>query len=114
MELTERHIGDTLIISIVGRLETSSALAVDRTVNQRIDEGERRIVFHLSKLEYMSSSGLRLFIGIGKRLKSEGGGFALSCAPESQKELLQMAQMNQVVPLFDSDGQAVIALSKKE
>ncbi|RJP28516.1 MAG: anti-sigma factor antagonist [Candidatus Omnitrophota bacterium] len=114
MELTEKKVADTLIVSISGRLETSSTLIVDKKINQRIDEGERRIVINLSKLEYMSSSGLRLFLGIGKRLKQEGGAFALSGVPDHQLELIEITHLDQVVSIFASDGDAIIGISKEK
>ena len=114
MELKENKIADALVVSIVGRLDTPAALVVEKSINQRIDDGERLIVLNLSKLEYMSSSGLRLFIGLAKRLKSAGGAFAISSVPESQQELIQLTQINRVVPIFESDGDAVIAISKSK
>lgn len=114
MNITEERIGDALIVGLVGRMDTIAAVSLEKTVNHAIDSGDRKIVFCLAKLEYMSSSGIRTILGLAKRLQSEGGRFALSSLTESIRELLEMAQLDQIIPIYSSNGEAIIAVSRKK
>lgn len=114
MNVTEERIGDVLILGLSGRMETVAALSLEKQVNQIIDAGERKIVFSLAKLEYMSSSGIRALLGLAKRLQSEGGLFALTSLPEPIRDLLFMAQLEQILSIYATNGDAIRAFSRKK
>jgi anti-anti-sigma factor len=114
MNITEERIGDTLIVGLSGRMETVAALSLEKKVNQLVDSGERKIVFYLAKLEYMTSSGIRAILGLAKRLQSEGGRFALTSLPEPIRELLFMAQLEQILSIYATNGDAIAAFSRKK
>jgi stage II sporulation protein AA (anti-sigma F factor antagonist) len=107
MNITEDRISGVVIVHLQGRMDTAVVLTVERHVNELIDSGEKRIVLNMSKLDYMSSSGIRLLIGIAKRLDDENGGFALSTLPEMIIELLTMTKMNELIYIAENDGDAI-------
>ena len=108
MEVAEHTIEDVLIVALKGRLDTPVAIGLEKALNQKADEGTRKLVFNLSKLTYISSSGLRVFLGIYKRLLNENGKFGLACVPEQIMEILQLTQFYELMPLFDTECDAVI------
>jgi anti-anti-sigma factor len=108
MEITQHTIEDVCIFTLHGRLDTPVAIGLEKALNQKADEGTRKLVLNLSKLNYLSSSGLRVFLGIHKRLLTENGKFGLACVPEQIMEILQLTQFDELMPLFDTEGDAVI------
>ena len=59
------------IIEIVGRLDTITAPALDKTINEDIGD-TKNLVLNLKGLEYISSAGLRVLLGAQKRLQKIG------------------------------------------
>ena len=59
------------VIEISGRLDTTTAPSLDKTIND--DLGEiKNLVLDLKGLEYISSAGLRVLLGAQKRLQKVG------------------------------------------
>ena len=69
MELTHVKEGENLIITIKGRLDAASAPVADTAIKKIMEEDCPRILFNLNDLEYLSSGGLRVILGVAKELK---------------------------------------------
>ncbi len=62
---------DETIIEIVGRLDTITAPALDKTINEDI-EGTKNLVLNLKGMEYISSAGLRVLLSAQKKMQKIG------------------------------------------
>ena len=58
-------------IELVGRLDTTTAPALDKTINGDI-EGTKNLVLDFKSLEYISSAGLRVLLGAQKKMQKIG------------------------------------------
>lgn len=59
------------VIEIVGRLDTITAPALDKTINE--DMGEvKNLVLDLTGMEYISSAGLRVLLAAQKKMQKIG------------------------------------------
>ena len=59
------------IIEIVGRLDTITAPALDKTINEDIGD-TKNLVLDVKGLEYISSAGLRVLLGAQKKMQRIG------------------------------------------
>ena len=59
------------IIEVAGRLDTITAPALDKTINEDIGD-TKNLVLDLNGLEYISSAGLRVLLGAQKKLQKIG------------------------------------------
>lgn len=59
------------IIEIVGRLDTTTAPALEKTINEDIGE-VKNLVFDLKGLQYISSAGLRVLLSAQKKMQKAG------------------------------------------
>ena len=59
------------IIKLVGRLDTTTAPALDKTINDDI-AGTKNLVLDVKELEYISSAGLRVLLGAQKKMQKIG------------------------------------------
>ena len=62
---------DETIITLVGRLDTTTAPVLDKTINSDIED-TANLVLDLKGLEYISSAGLRVLLGAQKRMQKIG------------------------------------------
>jgi anti-sigma B factor antagonist len=62
---------DETIIALVGRLDTTTAPVLDKTINSDIED-TTNLVLDLKGLEYISSAGLRVLLGAQKRMQKIG------------------------------------------
>jgi anti-sigma B factor antagonist len=66
----KRNAGETTI-ELVGRLDTTTAPALDKTINEDIGDA-KNLVLNLKGLEYISSAGLRVLLGAQKKMQKIG------------------------------------------
>ena len=76
------------IIEIVGRLDTITAPALDKTINEDI-AGTKNLVLDVKELEYISSAGLRVLLGAQKKMQKSGS-MKLTGVCEDVMEVLEM------------------------
>ena len=58
-------------IKVTGRLDTITAPALEKTINENIGEIQS-LILDFEGLEYISSAGLRVLLGAQKKIKSSG------------------------------------------
>ena len=76
------------IIELVGRLDTITAPALDKTINEDI-AGTKNLVLDVKELEYISSAGLRVLLGAQKKMQKIGS-MKLTNVREEVMEVFEM------------------------
>ena len=76
------------IIKIVGRLDTTTAPALDKTINEDIADA-KHLVLDVKELEYISSAGLRVLLGAQKKMQKIGS-MKLTNVCEEVMEVFEM------------------------
>ena len=67
--------GNEVTISLVGRLDTLTSLEANKVINEKLSTlscqpSDASVIFDASRLEYISSSGLRILLSLAKRYKN--------------------------------------------
>ena len=71
IEIKERDGGMTAILN--GRLDTPAAVKAQQEIGPLLENADKEIIFDCTNLEYISSSGLRLFLTIRTEASVKGG-----------------------------------------
>ena len=66
MTIDIKRNADETTIKLVGRLDTITAPALDKTINEDIADA-KNLVLDLKELEYISSAGLRVLLSAQKK-----------------------------------------------
>ena len=62
---------ETAVIEIAGRLDTTSAPALEKAINEDIGDAQN-LVLDLKGVQYISSAGLRVLLGAQKKMQKIG------------------------------------------
>lgn len=60
-----------LVLEVNGRLDTTTAPALEKTINENL-EGVKTLILDLKSLEYISSAGLRVLLSAQKKMQQVG------------------------------------------
>jgi anti-sigma B factor antagonist len=82
-EMESAHHGETGRLTLVGELDIATVPRVEAAVEAILRAGTPRLTVDLSRLGFIDSSGLRLFIVLQQRASAEGWKLAL-VRPEAQ------------------------------
>ena len=72
MTINKEKKGSTRNVELSGRLDTSTAPELQNSISADLEE-VNELVIDLEKLEYISSSGLRVLLSAHKKMSSKGG-----------------------------------------
>lgn len=81
-----------------GRLDTPSAIKAQQDMVPLMENADKKITLDCSKLEYISSSGLRLFLALRKETAAKGGKVAIR---NINDEIRKVFMMTGFFNLFD-------------
>lgn len=113
MELIENRSGEVNIITFSGRLDAYSAGDVEKKLDALIGSGNVKLVLNLDKLEYISSSGLRVFLAQLKKVRKQQGDIILCCVKPQVKEVFDIAGFTQLFTISEAEDQAVSSFAGK-
>ena len=88
MTIEIKRNAEETIIKLVGRLDTTTAPALDKTINEDIADA-KSLVLDLKELEYISSAGLRVLLGAQKKMQKIGS-MKLTHVREEIMEVFEM------------------------
>ena len=79
---------EVTIIEIVGRLDTTTAPALEKAINEDIGDA-KNLVLELKAVQYISSAGLRVLLGAQKKMQKIGS-MKVANVCEAVMEVLEM------------------------
>ena len=71
MDIIKNTDGSTLNVALIGRLDTITAPSLDKELKDSLT-GITMLAFDFSKLEYISSAGLRVLLSAQKVMNKQG------------------------------------------
>jgi anti-sigma B factor antagonist len=106
MDIVSTTKEDMLILDFIGQLDTGTAPKVEVAVNKYL-ESNQKVIFDLAKTVFVSSAGLRVFLGTAKKLKASGGLFRICNANAVVQEILDISGFSQILDVKESLEEAV-------
>jgi anti-anti-sigma factor len=100
INLTTRDYPRATIIRVEGRVDASTYQQLESKINEYIGAERIHIVLEMDATEYLSSAGARVLIAAQKTLKPKGGRLALSQPSQRVKEVLELAGLESLFPIY--------------
>ena len=88
MTIEIKRNAEETIIELAGRLDTTTAPALDQTINEDI-VGTKSLILDFKNLEYISSAGLRVLLAAQKKMQKVGS-MKLTGVCDEVMEVLEM------------------------
>ncbi len=85
IEITEKEGG--LLATLNGRLDTRAAVEAQQEIQPLLNNADKAITIDCAKLEYISSSGLRLLLTIRQETATKGGKVIIENMSEGVKKV---------------------------
>lgn len=94
MNIDSRKENDTLVLSLEGRLDTSTAPKLEACLKEVLG-GVTELTLNLKDLEYVSSAGLRVLLGAQKTMKKQGS-MQITGVNETVKEIFDITGFSDI------------------
>lgn len=93
--------GDEARLTLAGELDIASVQRLDEAVESAISQRAHTVIVDLSRLAFMDSSGLRLFIALNERAAAEGWTLGLVRPPQSSFSVFQITGADANLPFIE-------------
>lgn len=107
MELTEQKTDQCMIISIEGRLDTTNYAVLEKKLMELVDSHHDKILVDCNKMDYISSSGLRILLMALKKITLIKGKFALCNLQENIHEIFEISGFTSIFEIHSSREDAL-------
>ncbi len=90
MEVTINRQDDKTIVVFAGRLDTPSSQEVSNALEPVVADAKGTIILDCKDLEYISSSGLRIFLTVRKAAAAQGGSVIVKGMRDAIRNIFMM------------------------
>ncbi|MCG8475575.1 MAG: STAS domain-containing protein [Cytophagales bacterium] len=106
VDITDYTEDEILILEVKGEIDASSSLSLDQAIADALKKNYRNVLVDLSKLDYISSAGLGVFMSYIQEFKQKQIYFALFGLSEKVSNVFQILGLDQLIPVFPTLEQA--------
>jgi anti-anti-sigma factor len=107
MDIKKEKIGNFSVLKIKGRIDTIHSTELEAEVNRIFDSGEKNLLFNCSEMNYISSSGLRVFLVVQKKAILLSGKLYLCNMQPAIKEIFAISGFSNLFRIFDTQEEAL-------
>ncbi len=108
MELKTKKTNNVVVVYLAGRLDVHLSADVEKEINKVINEEPScHLLLNLQDVEYMSSSGLRIFVSTMRILKESKRRLALCNMNAAVKKIFEVVELMDMFDIYDSEADAL-------
>jgi anti-anti-sigma factor len=111
MTIQEDLVGAVTVVAPVGRIDSSTADALDARLVRLSAAGVLSVVVDFEGVEYISSAGLRVLLSMAKRVREKRGALALCSLPDGVRQVFELAGFLPLFAIQPSRDRAIQALT---
>jgi len=112
MEIQEQKKGNINIIGVSGKLDSFNSIELEKKLDALINSAQVQLVVDFNKLEYISSSGLRVLLAGLKKVRKQNGDIKLAGLKPFIKEVFDISGFTQLFGITDNVDSAIASFSK--
>ena len=96
-EIGESREGEVLVLTPVGRIDSSVARDFEDFLSRRVAEGNKHIVVDFSTLTFISSAGMRVLLLTAKKIRVQKGSLYLCNMRDSIREIFSISGFDRII-----------------
>jgi anti-anti-sigma factor len=100
MKLNTRKEKGWFILTVEGRVDTSTAPQLDQDLDAYVQVGHRNFLFDFSQLDYISSCGFRSLVALSKKLGKDKGHIAVCGLHGVTEEAFRLSGFIALMPVY--------------
>ncbi len=96
MEILKSKEAEALTLTLIGRLDTTTAPALEEIIGGELD-GVKNLILDFKDLEYISSAGLRVLLAAQKAMNKAGGTMVIKNVCDEIKEVFDITGFSDIL-----------------
>jgi anti-anti-sigma factor len=110
MEFAQEQAGEVAIVKLAGRLDSSAAQPAEESFAKMLGSGTPHLAVDLSRLDYISSAGLRVLLVVAKKVQLADGKMVLFGLLPNVREVFAVSGFDKIFAIQSDTAAAVAAV----
>jgi anti-anti-sigma factor len=110
MTIEHENIAGLSIAKLTGHVDTLNAGELEGSLLSLAESGTKQLLVDCTKLEYINSAGLRVFLLVAKRMESQGGACAFCGLSPNVKLVFETIGFDRILTVYDTREAALEAM----
>ena len=107
MQIQKTEVRGVAVVVLEGRFEFGTRNEYKRIIGQIVQEGFRQLVLDVQRVTFLDSSAIGLLLLTDQNFKLNKGSFSIVNPTGYVRQVLELANLPRVIPVFDSVDEAV-------
>lgn len=107
LQIELEEIEQRILLRLDGRLDASSIQILERKIDKLIEERHTQLLLDFTRVDYLSSAGLRILLAATKKLKAKKGTLVLFSLQEEVSEVIKMAGFDRILQICTNEKEAL-------
>ncbi len=111
MRITERRIGHSIILDLVGELTYANRTAFKGAIERSKQAGCRHLILNMEGVRFLDSSALGMLALLSQSLKVTQGVVSLLNPQSYVREIISLANLHRMLPVYNTEQDALAGYS---
>jgi anti-anti-sigma factor len=95
------------VVEMEGNLDTNTSVEAQDHVNGLMDDGAAKLLVDFTKVDFVSSAGLRVLLATAKKLGGIGGSLRICGLNEAVNEVFEISGFSTILEVFPTRDDAM-------
>ena len=106
---TKHVLPDVVVLEMAGKITMGNDFRqVEWTTKKLVDESRKKLIFDLSGVTHVDSTGIGIIVAVAGQMKQAGGQLRVAGATPHVEQILKMTSVDQIVPLHPNTDAAAV------
>jgi len=111
MEVIREKSSEMQFLHLRGRLDHENAQMLEESLGKLIENGARQLIIDCSQIEFINNAGLRVLLGLAKKILDLEGRIALHSPSLQAKETFDRTGFSMVSRIYDTREEAIAGIA---
>ncbi len=98
------------LVRLEGRLDATTTPALETKISKILEQNKQHMLIDFSKVDYLSSAGMRLLLSASKKIKAHGGKLVFFSMNDEVMEIIKMAGFERILAIYPTEEEALKAV----
>ncbi len=113
MDIQTKKAGEVIVLEIGGRIDAFTCEKLESELHSIMNAGKLKFIVNFEKANYISSSGLRVFLGAYKKLSENKGQIKFSNMPDPVLKVFALAGFDKIFEIYSTEKEALEEFNEK-
>jgi anti-anti-sigma factor len=111
LEIKVERLGKNVIVRLSGRLDITQSDEVESLLSKDVQSGEGDMIINLAQISYISSSGIRIFVGMVRELGRQNRKLKLCNITPPVKKVFDVVELLDLFEVFATEEEAITSFN---